>query len=279
MVKRIVVAIDGSNYAKTALNLACTRAKKTGALICGVGVVDIPGITRQEAGAPAGASYYAHRAEETKIKDACTKMAGFIADFKAFCEKSGVNYEIRSHEGVPFEEIIKEANFADLIYVGVKTFFHFETNSKPGETVMRLLKYASCPVVAVPEQAEFPKNVIVALDGSRAAARGLREFVDLYEDRDIFTDINFFLVSAGTREEMLPLHEGAHHYLQAHGLTATSIIREGKPHEVILEEAKRRIPSAVVLGAYGQKGISRLFYGSTARKIVEDGSVTVLVTH
>ena len=244
-----------------------------------MGVIDLPGISKQEAGAGVGTSYYAHKAEEAKIKDAKQKMAGFIADFKSVCDKYHVNYEVRSHEGVPFEEIIKEANFADLIYIGIKTFFHFETSSKPGETIMRILKHASCPVAAIPENIEFPENVIVALDYSKESARGLREFVDLYEDKDIFSNVDFYLVSAGSKAEFEPLHTRALRYLKAHGLTAISIIRDGKPSQVILEEAKKRMPSAIILGAYGQKGITRLFYGSTTKKIVEDGSIPVVVTH
>ena len=279
MVRRIVVGIDGSNYSKTAIKLACQRAKMTGATVVGVGVIDLPGISKQEIGAAPGASYYAHKAEETMIEDCRTKMATFISNFKSMCNTYGINYEVRSHEGVPFEEIVKEANFADLIYIGIKTFFHFETTSKPGETVMRILKHASCPVAAIPENIEFPQNVIIALDHSKESARGLREFVDLYEDKDIFTDIEFYLVSAGSKEEFSALHDSALHYLKAHSLDATSIIRAGKPSHVILDQAKKRMPSAIVLGAYGQQGISRFFYGSTARKVVEDGSVPVIVTH
>jgi len=279
MIRRIIVGIDGSDYSRTAITIACLRAELTNATIVGVGVIDLPGISKQEAGAGAGASYYAHKTEELKIKDAREKMAGFISDFVADCEDHGVKYEVSSHEGVPFEEIVKEANFADLIYIGTKTYFHFETSSKPGETVMRILKYATCPVVAVPKNISFPSNVIVALDESKAAARGLREFVDLYEDKDIFSDLDFYLVSAGDPHELASLHEGALTYLATHGLTAESIIRPGKPSQVILEEAKKRMPSAIVLGAYGNKGISQLFYGSTAKKIVEDDSVPVLVTH
>ncbi len=279
MIRRIVVGIDGSEYSKSAIKIACTRAKLTGATVVGVGVIDLPGIERAGAGAGPGASYYAHKAEEAKIKDAKEKMAGFIAEFQQVCEALKIKYEVRSPEGVPFEEIVDEANFADLIYIGAKTFFHFETTTEPGETVMRILKYASCPVMAVPEKIEFPENVVVALDSSKESARGLREFVDMYEDKDIFGHINFYLVSAGDEKESGELHAKAAKYLKDHGLTATSVIRAGNPSHIILEEAKKHLPCAIVLGAYGKKGISRLFYGSTAKKVVEDGTIPVLVTH
>lgn len=279
MVKRVVVGIDGSEYSQTAIRLACIRASKTGVVVVGVGVIDLPGISRQEMGAGAGASYYAHKAEQTKIADAKKKMAGFIAEFKELCKSYEIEYEIRSHEGVPFEEIIAEANFADLIYIGNQTFFHFGTNSKPGETALRISQYASCPVAAIPKDIEFPRNVLVALDGSKASARGLREFVDLYEDKDIFSNMRFYLISTGNRKKMATIHEAAMNYLRIHGLTADSIIRDGKPSAVILEEAHKLEPSMIVLGAYGNKGISRIFHGSTAKKIIEDGSVPVLITH
>lgn len=279
MVRRVVVGIDGSNYSRTAIKIACKRAQLTGATVVGVGVIDLPGISRQEAGAGAGASYYARKTELAKIEDARKKMTGFIDEFTAICMKSKVDFEVHSREGAPFEEIIKEANFADLIYIGIKTYFHFETTSQSGETAMRLLKFASCPVVAVPEQIEFPTSVIVALDNSKESARGLRYFVDLYEDKDIFGDIKFYLVTAGDEEEFKRLHEKAQVYLASHDLEATSIIRKGKPSTVILEEAKKRMPSAIVLGAYGKTGISSLFFGTTAKNIVNDGTVTLMVTH
>ena len=69
-----------------------------------------------------------------------------------------------------------EAQCYDLILLGRKTFFRFETQTNPDETLHELIKLSPRPVVAVPDVSHCGEAVVVAYDGSLQAARCYRRF-------------------------------------------------------------------------------------------------------
>ena len=55
--------------------------------------------------------------------------------------------------------------------------------------------------------------------------------------------------------------------------------RAGKPGKEILKFAKEKKVTTIVMGAYGENGISKLFFGHASRGVIEDGSIPVFVYH
>jgi nucleotide-binding universal stress UspA family protein len=55
------------------------------------------------------------------------------------------------------------------------------------------------------------------------------------------------------------------------------IIREGIPHEVILEEAQSWNADLIVMGKLGRRGISHILLGSVAERVIEFSEIPVLV--
>lgn len=62
-----------------------------------------------------------------------------------------------------------------------------------------------------------------------------------------------------------------------HGVEAETLLVDGAPHKVILQEAKRLGVDLIVVGTHGRKGVEHLLLGSTAEKIVRQSPVPVLV--
>lgn len=59
--------------------------------------------------------------------------------------------------------------------------------------------------------------------------------------------------------------------------TSEPIIREGIPHEVILDEAKSWNADLIVMGKLGRRGISHILLGSVAERVIEFSDIPVLV--
>ncbi len=55
------------------------------------------------------------------------------------------------------------------------------------------------------------------------------------------------------------------------------IIREGIPHEVILEEALSWNADLIIMGKLGRRGISHILLGSVAERVIEFSDIPVLV--
>ena len=66
----------------------------------------------------------------------------------------------------------------------------------------------------------------------------------------------------------------AHHEIVT---TSEVIIREGVPHEVILQEASSWGADLIILGKLGRRGIAQVLLGSVAERVIEFSEVPVLV--
>jgi len=65
--------------------------------------------------------------------------------------------------------------------------------------------------------------------------------------------------------------------LRRAGLTATSVVVDGDPREVILEVAERSCADAIFVGARGMGRVERLILGSVSHHIVAHAHCTVEV--
>lgn len=59
--------------------------------------------------------------------------------------------------------------------------------------------------------------------------------------------------------------------------TSEVIVREGIPHEIILEEASAWNADLIVMGKRGERGVGHILVGSVAERVIEFSEVPVLV--
>jgi len=59
--------------------------------------------------------------------------------------------------------------------------------------------------------------------------------------------------------------------------TSEVIIREGVPHEIILDEASSWGADLIVMGKLGRRGISHILLGSVAERVIEFSDIPVLI--
>jgi nucleotide-binding universal stress UspA family protein len=116
MIKRILMATDGSKTSVRALKTAVELAKKTEAKLILVGVID----NRLYVGRTMLAEDSPTRLAEP-VEDFLMQAAGaYLADATKLCGREGVEPEIVIRKGHPVEEIQKEArrSRADLLVMG-----------------------------------------------------------------------------------------------------------------------------------------------------------------
>jgi nucleotide-binding universal stress UspA family protein len=280
MSRRIVVGLDGSEYTTTATRVACQAVKTFGGTVIGVAVVDTPGIEASSRGAGIGAYEYARRAREQKLNDAEKHARAYLETFEKQCTESGAAFELAYRDGVPFQAIIDEARCADLIVVGFRTFFHRETRSEPGDTVRRLMETGVCPVVAVPKNYDPPQRAIIAYDGSVQAARAMREYVLLTSPSPQTRKITLIYVGQGIAEDKQVQIDDARRYIAGYGFEVQVERHQGQASRVIHDVAAEQAPCIVIMGAYGRQGIiKQLFFGSTAKNLIESECVPLFVYH
>ena len=162
MLTRILVALDGSNFSEVALDLGIEWAKRFNAQLVGLGIVDEPTIRSHEPVPIGGAAYKVER-DEFRMAEARGKVDQFLDDFTRRCTETGVSCKTLEDVGLPSKEILRESHRYDLVLLGHETHFHFETEDKADETLWRVLRHESRPVVIAPPKLKAGSSVLVAL--------------------------------------------------------------------------------------------------------------------
>ncbi|MDH7516398.1 MAG: universal stress protein [Bacteroidota bacterium] len=278
MSKRIVVGLDGSSYARGALELAVRRAHHYRSTLIGVSVVDRPAIEQVEIGAYPAALHVSHETISRLLNEAKERAQRRIAEFRAVCEAEGIPHEDIIHSGDAASALIEEGKTADMIIVGIRTFFSTDPESDPDTTLRDLFKDPVCPVLAVPERLDLPRNVIFTYDGTAGAARALHAYVHVTPQPPEEITMNLLCVSSEYEKNKFYL-EKAESYLIAHGLHPRVLVRSGSPAEVIIETAKEMMPSLVILGTPYYRGLTERIFGSVTATIIGDGTIPVFVYH
>jgi nucleotide-binding universal stress UspA family protein len=266
MLRSVLVALDGSACSETATALAIDWARRYGARLLGLGVVDAPSIQGAEP-VPLGAGAYKQARDEARLADAHRRVVGFLADFRARSEAADIAVEVLEDIGEPAVRILREAHRCDVVILARETHFHFETQEKPDDTLAQVLRGSPRPVVTVPRELRAGRGVVVAYGGGREAARTLQAF-------------QLLGLAAGEAIEVVSIHrDGAEaealarlagEYLTAHGAAhrLRPIVSAAPPAEVLLEEIQHGRPRLLVMGAHGHHPLRDLFGSSVTRAVL-----------
>jgi nucleotide-binding universal stress UspA family protein len=266
MLRSALVALDGSPYSETAAALSIDWAKRYGARLLGLGVLDAPSIRGSEP-VPLGASAYKKARDEARLVDAHRRVVGFLTDFRARSEAAGIAVEVLEDIGDPAARILREAQRCDVVILARETHFHFETQEQPDETLGQVLRGSPRPVVMVPRELPEGHGVVLAYGGGREAARTLQTF-------------QLLGLAAGEAVEVVSIHrDGAEaealarlagEYLAAHGAPHRlhPIVSAAPPADVLLEEVRRARPRLLVMGAHGHHPLRDLFGTSVTRAVL-----------
>ncbi len=278
MSKRIVVGLDGSPYAQSALDLAVRRAKMYQSTIIGISVVDVPIIEQLSTGAQPGAMFISSAALTSSLNDAKEQAQSHIAKFRDLCSSEGVSCEDVIFSGSMIEALLEEGKTSDIIIIGLKTFFQFPSQEDSGQILAHLLKHPTCPVLAVPKILELPQHIIIAYDGSADAARALKAYAYITPDLPAIYPVSLLCIDTDYEAKKFHLEKAAL-FLRTHGIDAEIVIRSGKPAQTILAAAKELSPSLIILGTPVYKGISERLFGSVAEEIISDGTIPIFAYH
>lgn len=140
------------------------------------------------------------------------------------------------------------------------------------------------------------RRILVAIDGSDAAARGLREAVRLAREQKsqlcivhvVNEAVPYTPLAGAPPVNLVPqliesgrrVLERARAQARKHGVRAKTVLVESTGGEVaprILAQVRRQRADLVVLGTHGRRGLRRLVLGSDAEHVVRASSVPVLL--
>ena len=276
-IARIFVPLDPSVYAQAAVEAACKIARKHDAQISGVAVLDSPEI--KSSLVPAIGPYYPGLVDEVrkKTRHADEILKDCLARFVHTCEEMGVSHLETEYEGIPVQKFLDSAVFHDLIVVGVKTAFHFETRKDIFQPVDDLLDRTVAPIIVVPAEGfDGPEKVVITVDGSMGASRALQDFsryAQLYDFEAKLicaekesSESDFLLSSAGD-------------FLRSHGIDNITSEASDSPIKDTVSAEIEDGANLIVAGIHSKKFFKDRFVGSFTKYLVDRADTALFLSH
>ncbi len=260
---KILIATDGSEAAKFAVQAAIELAKPCGSTIYAICVAEVP--------------VFAAEFVETlpQVVDVLEKRAAQALDeIKAIAEKAQVKCETISYTGPePYKYIIDEAikNSVDLIILGKKGVML-------GAVGKKVIGNAPCKVLVVPTGAVLTfAKILVATDGSVYSNVAAAEAIAAAKR----FNSELIAVSVAKRDSDLAYSEEAvktvKESAEREGLKVQTIVAKGEPFEQIVDAANKNQAGIIFMGTYGKTGIEKFFMGSVTERVIGTVSRPVMV--
>ncbi len=275
MIRRLLVAMDGTAHADAAAALAIDWGRRFGPELVGLGVFDELSISPREAVPLGGTAYKRHR-DEVRRAEAHERITQFLAEFGRRCVEAGVRCGVVEEIGRPDEQIVREAESCDAVVLGREANFQFEKPDRPDPTLSHLLRQSPRPVVVVPREPVTGGGMLVAYGAGREVMRTLQTFVLLGLAGDEIVDLLAIHPEYAEAERRL---RGPARFLAGHGVRSRlqPLASDQAPAEVILQEVRRLRSGLLVMGAHGHHPLRDLFFTSVTRAVLKEAPVPVFV--
>jgi nucleotide-binding universal stress UspA family protein len=275
MLRRILVPLDLSPYSQQATERACSLAKLHNARVTGMTVLDLPEIAAAELPFHAAVAKYGIEHAAKLQNDAKARIADGLKRFAETCEAQGVTHMEAEFQGVPANCILEAANYYDLVVMGLRTFYHFETQAQPGDTLDKVLDHSITPVLAVPKHGDQPyKKVLVAFDGSPNSVRALRALAGF----EPVEDLEITLLNADKNPDRGKFYlDQAAAFLRSHRFESIEVVAgEGDIGEIIDDDYIEQT-DLIVTGVHAKHRLKSFFVGSLPQRLIDYGHTALLL--
>jgi nucleotide-binding universal stress UspA family protein len=181
-----------------------------------------------------------------------------------------VKYELACEEGAPFDALVEYGRASDLIIVGQRTYFQYDKDARPGNTVKRLLNHPVTPVLTVPEKWVKPQHVIIAFDSSIHSTRAMRAFVHQQLITPFADDVTLLYVDDRDTDAVIR-HELdlAEKFLRSHDIKVTRVSKKGKVGRMLAAAAEELAPAMIVMGSSRQSWLTDLLSVSVEDELIK----------
>jgi nucleotide-binding universal stress UspA family protein len=278
VIDEILVCIEGSPSGKAAIETGIRIARKLGADLVGLAIVDEPDIRAGAATGIGGASYKKVR-DDALVEHAEAQVEKWLNEFSARCREAGVAARALEERGRPAATILARMETYDLVLMGRHANFKFETTANDSNTRDQILHRTRKPVLVVPEEEPPATNkILTAFDGSSAAKRAIASFAD--SGLGAGAEITVACVDDDGATAFELASRGVELYgqlgIKAQAMNIVSVL----PIADALLEARAKLgASMIVMGAYAHSKIAQLLWGSVTRELVEKTPVPLYLNH
>jgi len=149
-----------------------------------------------------------------------------------------------------------------------------------GDATAKVIGYAPCSVLVVPEDAHMWSSILVATDGSRFSDMAAVAAVELAKTGSVpltVLSVKVPVHSARRQDEAQPIVDRVLEFIADQEVVASGLVASGVADDTIVEVAHERNLGLIVLGNFGRTGIGRMLFGSKAERVINQATTPVLI--
>ena len=279
MVKSILIPTDGSDYGKTAIAYGISIARKLGAQLTGLHVVDVrlmQGPVFTDISGSIGLPPYQELLPVIE-SGLDAKAESILTKFREQCEAAGIRPETKKIVGVIEETIVEEGRrCCDWVLLAQRgEHFHIGSGAILGSTAQAVVRHSGKPVLVTPEHFREIKTMALAYDGSAPADNALKLAAELSHRAGWPLSV---VIINDAQTHGAKRSQTARNFLATLAVDSTMIVRKGAEDKVILQYIREGSADLLVMGAYGHNRLRELLLGSTTSSVIRKSTIPVLLT-
>ena len=193
--RKIILACDGPHFSEKAFDFVRQMNEEEKVLVTGVFLSGAATPSMGIFSTGVSGSLQVPAGEEFEISG----VSGSIHRFEELCCKNDMEFRIhQDDQDFAIRELREESRFADLLVIA-SGCFHSNSNGHPNSYLLDVLHASECPVLVLPEKYSYPKQIVLAYDGSSHSVFAIRQFTYLFPE---WKDKPTLLVYAGEGREV-----------------------------------------------------------------------------
>ena len=286
MFKDILVHLDDGPRSSTRLKVAVDLARRFGAHLTGIFVLDIPG---SDLFYGAGMPYAGGGGGMSEMVNSLRADQGARADllaqeFHEAVRLQGLENEWRLVEGDTVSLLALHARYADLTVVGQPNADEPYKGPSADAVLVNVMLSSGRPIIAVPYAGEFERigdRVLVAWNASREATRSVNDALPLLQQAKAVT-----VLAVNPRHGIeghgdVPAADICLH-LARHGVKAEAahtVAKDISEGDALLSYAADIGVDLIVTGGYGHSRAREMVFGGVTRTLLQEMTVPMLMSH
>jgi nucleotide-binding universal stress UspA family protein len=277
MIKRILVGIDTSEHSRTAQTYAFHLARRLGATLIGVHVVDIVSIEgsffHDISGSLGLEPYLDFSTRMREVLNARGKTV--LEDFAQAAKREAIAAETVLEMGVVPNQLCERAKATDLLMIGHRGVNERFSTGLLGSTTESLARKSPRPMLVSPIRFREITRALLAYDGSDRASRAMRAAADFASTLDI--PLIVITVARDLKLGERTLNQ-ARSYLEPYSIRAEFKLVPGHAHEGIIGSLKEFAADLLFIGAYGHSRIIEMVLGSNTEFVLRNAPCPVFLS-
>lgn len=276
MIKNILVALDGSDHSKAALEYSLWLAERFHGALFGQHVIDtvsIEGTFFHDISGSLGFEPYLDFS--TKMREALEERGkGILAEFSDRCSQKGIRHETFLDMGIIPNEICERSRVADLVILGHRGINEGFSTGLLGSTAETVTRKCPRPVFVSNKKFKVIERPLLAYDGSQRASSAMESAAEFCTQLRLPLAVLYVPKEEKMGERVL---QEARSYLSSYGIETRYELAQGYPEQKIIDYLVNFNCDLLFIGAYGHRRIIEMVLGSTTEYVLRKSPCPVFL--